>query len=100
MTATVDTDPVLGFDGDAVQAYLSQVLTSLGGLITGGGEVDAGVRIDRIAVLEKIKAAAGAVQAGLARPTHHPPRPHRPRTLLHRTRPAPGPMSPRTAPAA
>ena len=63
MAATVDTEPVLGFGEDAVQAYLSQVLTSLGGLISGGGPVDAGVRIDRISLLEKIKAAAGAVQA-------------------------------------
>ena len=75
MTASVDTDPVLGFDDDAVRAYLAQVVTSLGGLISGGGIVDAGVRIDRIAVLEKIKAAAAAVQAASARePIIAPPK--------------------------
>jgi len=63
VTAAVDTDPVLGFDDDAVPAYLWQVLASLGGLTSGGGPVEAGMRIDRIAVLEKIKAAVGAVQA-------------------------------------
>ena len=63
VTATVDTGPVPGLDGDAVLGYLSQVLTTLGGLTSGGGEVDAGVRIDRISLLEKVKAAAAAVQA-------------------------------------
>jgi hypothetical protein len=53
----------VGSDGDAVLGYLTEVLTSLGGLVPGGGAVSDAVRIDRIAALEKIKGAVAAVQA-------------------------------------
>ena len=43
--------------------YLSEVLAALGGFAAGTGAVDDAARVDRIAVLEQIKAAAAATQA-------------------------------------
>jgi Domain of unknown function (DUF222) len=64
MTTTIDGEPDVGLaSGDAVLGYLSEVLTAIGGLSDGTIRVDDAVRIDRIAVLEKIKAAAAAAQA-------------------------------------
>ena len=65
MTATVDTEPLQGAgDGDAVVGYLQQMLAAVGGLaLDGTGPVDDAVRVDRIALLEQIKAAAAAAQA-------------------------------------
>ena len=61
MTATVDAQPVAGWSGgDAVLGYLAGVLAAVGGLASGTGQADDGMRIDRIAVLEKIKAAVAA----------------------------------------
>ena len=47
--------------GDSVVGYLSEVLTALAGLAAGTGRVDA-ARVDRIGVLEKVKAAVAAAQ--------------------------------------
>ena len=63
MTATIANAPEVGSDGDAVVGYLTEVLTSLGGLVPGGGAVTDAVRIDRIAALEKLQGAVAAVQA-------------------------------------
>ncbi len=43
--------------------YLSEVLTALGGVSAGTGRIDDAARVDRISMLEKIKAAAAAAQA-------------------------------------
>ena len=63
MTATVDVEPETGpFDGDAVTGWLGEVLTGLSGLAAGTVAVDDPTRIDRIALLERVKAAAAAAQ--------------------------------------
>ncbi len=58
------TDPAaLGEPGgDAVLNWLSETLAALGELVVGGGGVEAATRIERIALLERVKAAVGAVQ--------------------------------------
>ena len=43
--------------------YLSEVLTAFGGVASGTGGVEDAARVDRISMLEKIKAAAAAAQA-------------------------------------
>jgi Domain of unknown function (DUF222) len=48
--------------GDAVLGWLEEARTVFGWLAAGDGHVDAATRIERIAVLEKIKAAAAAAQ--------------------------------------
>jgi hypothetical protein len=63
MTTAVANTLEVGSDGDAVFGILAEFLTSLGGLVQGGGAVADAVRIDRIAMLEKIKSALGAVEA-------------------------------------
>ena len=49
--------------GDGVTGWLAEVLAKVGGLAAGGDSVGDAVRIDRIAVLERIKASAAAAQA-------------------------------------
>ena len=64
MTATVTIEPGQGaFDGDAVTGWLVEVLAGLGGLAAGSVGVDDAARIDRIAMLERVKAAVAAAQA-------------------------------------
>jgi hypothetical protein len=64
MTTTTGAAPELGFaEGDAVAGYRSEVLTALGGLAAARCRVDDAARVDRISMLEKIKAAAAAAQA-------------------------------------
>ena len=48
--------------GDAVLGWLEEARTVFGWLAAGDGTADAATRIERIAVLEKIKAAAAAAQ--------------------------------------
>ena len=63
MTSTVEVEPGSGsFGGDAVTGWLSEVLAALGGLAAGTVGVPDAVRIDRISVLERVKAAAAAAQ--------------------------------------
>ena len=63
MTATVEVEPGQGsFGGDAVTGWLAEVLAGLGGLAAGTVGVPEAVRVDRIAVLERVKAAAAAAQ--------------------------------------
>jgi hypothetical protein len=64
MTAIIDVEALTGSsDGDAVAGYLAEVLRTVGGLASGTGQVGDATRIDRISLLEKIKAAAAAAQA-------------------------------------
>jgi hypothetical protein len=67
VTTTADAGPELGIaDGpDPVLGYLADVLAVIGGLASRGiaVPVDDPGRIDRIAVLERIKAAVAAAQA-------------------------------------
>ncbi len=66
MTTTVEPAPELGFPddgGDPVVGYLSEMLVALGGLAAGTGPADDAARVDRIAALERLKAAAAAAQA-------------------------------------
>ena len=61
MTTTPQPGPDLGHadgGGDAVLGYLCETLTALAGLAAGTKPADDAVRVDRISVLEKIKAAA------------------------------------------
>jgi hypothetical protein len=64
VTTTVDAgpEPWLAEGGDPVVGYLSEVLTALGGLAAGTGRMDDAARVDRISVLEKVKAAVAAAQ--------------------------------------
>ena len=64
MTATMDTGLGTGSSGgDAVIGHLAEVLTTLRDLAHGTGRVDDATRVDRIGLLERIKAAAAAAQA-------------------------------------
>ena len=63
MTATVQPEAQAPADGDAVAGYLAEVLIALGGIAAGSGSADDAVRVDRIALLERVKAAAVAAQA-------------------------------------
>ena len=64
MTTTLATGPEVGSaDGDAIIGYLSEVLTAVGGIASGTGRAMAATRVDRIALLEKVKAAVAAAQA-------------------------------------
>ena len=67
MTTTVDAAPELAFaeGGDPMLGYLWEVLAAVGGLASPGvgGAVDDAARVDRISVLEKVKAAVAAAQA-------------------------------------
>ena len=56
-------EPWLADGEDPVLGYLSEVLTALGGVSAGMGRIDDAARVDRISMLEKIKAAAAAAQA-------------------------------------
>ena len=63
MTVEAGPEPWLGDGGDPVVGYLSEVVTALGGVASGTGGVEDAVRVDRISMLEKVKAAAAAAQA-------------------------------------
>ncbi len=64
MTVTVDVEPEAGAsDGDAVAGWLGGVLTALGGLAAATARIGDAARVDRIALLERVKAATAAAQA-------------------------------------
>jgi hypothetical protein len=65
MTTTVDAgqEPWLADGEDPVLGYLSEVLTALGGVASGTGRIDDAARVDRISMLERIKAEVAAAQA-------------------------------------
>jgi hypothetical protein len=66
VTTTVEPAPDVGFveGGDPVLGYLSEVLAAVGGLASPrGGAIDDAVRVDRISLLERVKAAVAAAQA-------------------------------------
>jgi hypothetical protein len=63
VTVDAGPEPWLADGGDPVVGYLSEVLSAVGGLAAGTGPVGDAVRVDRIHVLEKVKASVAAAQA-------------------------------------
>ena len=64
VTLTAEPTADLAVEPDPMLGCLAQMLAELGGLTYAGGSAEDAARVDRIAILEQIKHAAAAAQAG------------------------------------